>query len=898
MKPQHQQEVDRIFAAALEREPAARSAFLAEACGSDKMLRKEIEDLLECRAAGNPDSGPEAQEATVLLNHAAAGKIIERIGRYEIIKSLGAGGMGQVYLGRDEQLNRLVAIKLLSQYHAGEEERMLRFRQEALSVSALNHPNILTIYEIGEADGRNFIATEFVEGMTLGARIEEGRIPAAESVDIALQIAGALSAAHAAGIIHRDIKPANIMVRSDGLIKVLDFGVAKYEQAENQAPAKKALVETEPGSVIGTAAYMSPEQARGIPVDIRTDIWSLGVVLYEMLAGCRPFAGETAMDIMSAVIERQPPPFSKHGLALPIFLEQLVFKALHKERAARYQTTAELLADLKAVKQKLERQSEDEQANSQQHSTLLRAATEGGSAPAKTVRDPAMTDGQAGSSSAEYIVGRLRQHKYATVAVLITLLVAVAGFLAYRSFVQRPQIESIAVMPFVNEGGNSETEYLSDGMTESLINGLSQLPNLSVKARSSVFRYKGKDADPQRVAAELSVQAVLTGRVVQRGNDLTLYLSLVEGRTGNQIWGVQYERKVGDLVALQKEIARDVSQKLRVRLSGAEERKLTKDYTANAEAYQLYLKGRFHYLRLTTPEVQQGISYIQEAIRLDPNYAPAYVGLSEANRSLALGGEGNPQEFLPKAKAAAQKAIDLDDQLAEAHTALGASIFWYDWNWIEAENQYKRALDLNPNSGDTHLFYAHLLSNTGRHDQALAEIKRSREIEPYSAFFGALEGQFLLHAGKPDEALARLRETYDLAPGFWFPHIFAADAYIEKGMFAEAIAEARRATQLSAGQTFSMALEGYALSKSGKSDEARAVVDRLLSLAKDRFVPPYHLAMVYNGLGDRDQAFAWLERGLQQRDAKMAFLKVDQKLNNLRSEARFVELMRRMGLSQ
>ena len=435
-------------------------------------------------------------------------------------------------------------------------------------------------------------------------------------------------------------------------------------------------------------------------------------------------------------------------------------------------------------------------------------------------------------------------------------------------------------------------------MTDTLINSLSLLPNMSVKARTSVFRYKEKDADPQRIGSELSVQAILSGRVVQRDDNLTLYMSLVDARDGNQLWGERYDRKMADLISLQREIARDVSQKLRARLSGADQQKITKDYTANTEAYQLYLKGRFHILRLTPPEVQKGIAYFNQAIEIDPNYALAYAGISGANRSLALGGEMNPREFLSKSKAAAEKAIEIDDGLAESHTALGASIFWHDWNWNEAENQLKRAIELDPNSAEAHLFYAHLLSNTGRHAEALAEIKRGRELDPFSPFVNALEGQFLVHAGKPDEALARLRETVELAPAFWFPHVFASSAYIEKGMFAEAIAEARRATELSTTQTVSLGLEGYALVKLGKPGEARDVLDRLLKLSKERFVPPYHIALIYNGLGDRDQTFDWLERGFEQRDPKMAFLKVEPKWNNLRDDPRFMDLMRRVGFSQ
>ena len=397
-------------------------------------------------------------------------------------------------------------------------------------------------------------------------------------------------------------------------------------------------------------------------------------------------------------------------------------------------------------------------------------------------------------SSAEYIVTGIKHYKW-SVAIVLSLAMLMIIALGYRSFTRSrspsAQIESIAVLPFTNASGNAEVDYLSDGMTESLINSLSQLPRLSVKARSSVFRYKGKEVEPQQVASDLSVQAILNGRVVQRGDNLTVYLSLVDGRNGNQIWGDQYDRKSSELVTLQNQIAHDVSQKLRARLSGAEEQRITKTYTANAEAYQLYLKGRYHILKLTLSEIQTGISYFQEAIAIDPSYALAYVGLADAYRS-ALVGDMPPTELLPKAREAAKKAIEIDDTLADAHAELGFIIFWYDWDWQAAENEYKRALQLDPDSLDTHLFYAHLLSNTGRHTEALAEVKRSRELDPLNLRTNALEGQFLIHAGRADEGLARLQKTFEMAPDYYFAHLFAASGYIEKGMFTEAIPEARR----------------------------------------------------------------------------------------------------------
>jgi TolB-like protein/Tfp pilus assembly protein PilF len=497
-----------------------------------------------------------------------------------------------------------------------------------------------------------------------------------------------------------------------------------------------------------------------------------------------------------------------------------------------------------------------------------------------------------------FLVGRIKQHQRSFAAGLAVLLLAAIGFgywLYTRGTSNAARIESLAVLPFVNASGNADVEYLSDGITESLINSLSRLPKLSVKARSSVFRYKGKEVEPQQVAKELSVQAILNGRLVHRGDDLALYLSLVDARNGNQLWGERYNRKLTDLVALQSEIERDVSQKLRARLSGTDEQKLAKNYTANAEAYQLYLKGRYHALKLTPPETQKGISYFQQAIEIDPSYALAYVGLADAYRSLPIAAEMSSTELLPKAKAAAQKAIEIDDALAEAHAILGFIIFWYDWSWNAAENQYKRALELNPNSADTHLFYAHLLSETGRHAEALAEAKRARQLDPLSIYINANEGQFLIHAGQTDEGLARLQKTFELDPNYWLAHSLASSAYIEKGMFAEAVVEARKAKELLTVSTHSTAFGAYALAKSGKQAEARAMLEELLKLSTERYVPPYNIALIYNGLDERDETLAWLERGFEKRDVRMVLLKVEPKWNNLRADPRFQDLLRRVG---
>ncbi|HSQ19808.1 MAG TPA: hypothetical protein VLR92_05480, partial [Blastocatellia bacterium] len=484
----------------------------------------------------------------------------------------------------------------------------------------------------------------------------------------------------------------------------------------------------------------------------------------------------------------------------------------------------------------------------------------------------------------------------ATLSLLITVLV---GALFYRrSQAGGEAINSLAVLPLVNIGGNADAEYLSDGITEDLINNLSQLPELKVMSRSSVFRYKGREIDARAVGDALRVQAVLTGTIAQQGDDLSVSVEMADARDDSHLWGAKYKRKLTDIVVLQSEITRDVSRKLREPLSGADEQKLVKNYTENSEAYQLYLKGRYHVLKLTRSEVQTGVSYFQKAVGVDPSYTLAYVGLADAYRVLALAGELPSTEELPKAKAAAQKAVALDDNLAEAHAVLGFIIFWYDWDWKAAENQFIRALVLDPNSAETHEAYAHLLSYTGRHAEGLAEIKRARELDPLNLRTNALEGAMLINAGQSDNALVSLQEALELEPDNWFAQEYAASAYIEKGMFADAVAEARKARDLSEYSTRPTAFLAYSLAKSGRGAEARAELEGLLKLSTQRYVSPYNIAMIYNGLGARDKMLAWLERGYQQRDPRMVFLKVEPKWNNSRDDPRFQDLLRRVGFPQ
>jgi len=495
----------------------------------------------------------------------------------------------------------------------------------------------------------------------------------------------------------------------------------------------------------------------------------------------------------------------------------------------------------------------------------------------------------------KYLSAKLKEHKAGAGLAVAAFVIAVAAIIYFGR--SEKAIHSLAVLPLENASADANSEYMSDGITESLINTLSQLPGLKVMPRTTAFRYKGQQVDPQKVGRDLRVDAVLTGKVIQQGENLIIQAELTNAADGSQLWGERYNRKLADIFSLQEEIGKEISQKLRLKLTGEEEKRLTKRYTENAEAYELYLKGRYHLNKLMPTEVQTSVLYFQQAIAIDPSYALAYVGLADANRALVLSVDLPATEFFPKSKAATQKAIEIDNRLAEAHASLGFAILFYDWDWKTAENQFKRALELNPNSADTHLAYAGLLAVTGRHAEAVAEIRRARELDPLNLRASALEGQFLILAGQADEGLARLQQTFQLEPNFFPAHLFASIAYLEKEMYREAIVEATRARDLSGGHAEAIATIGYILAISGKRDEARAVLDELKKRSTERYVPPYNFALVYNGLGERDETFAWLERGVEQRDPKMLFLKVGPQWNNLRDDPRFQELLRRVGFA-
>jgi serine/threonine-protein kinase len=825
------------------------------------------------------------------------------ISHYRIVSKIGAGGMGEVYLAQDtSELGRTVALKIVPAEVAKDKDRLQRFTQEARTVSNLNHPNILTVYEFGQADSASFIATEYIDGVTLREHLSSRRLKLIDVLDLAIQIVAALNAAHEAGVTHRDLKPENVMVRRDQIVKVLDFGLAKLsetlsnKQLDSEA-GTKVFVQTEPGLVMGTVSYMSPEQSVGKGVDQRTDIWSFGVVLYEMIAGRVPFQGKDIHRQIIAIQETEPAPLSQLVEGVPDRLAEIVTKCLAKDKDERYQTAKDLLIDLRNLRRKLDVDAEIERTVA----PGLRN-TSGGSSGAST-QGPQINSGGTSAvqlsttSSAEYVVTGIKQHKLAVAIVVLVLIVGGAGLALFvRAHNTEGAIDSIAVLPFENKSNAADTEYLSDGLAESLIYRLSQLPNLKVSPTSSVMRYKGKGTDVKTIASELGVSAVMTGRIAQRGDNLTISVELVDVRNNKLLWGEQYERKMSDLLATQREIAAAIAQKLQLKLAGNEAKGITKRYTDNNEAYQLYLKGRFHFARRTDEDIGRSIELFQQAIKLDPNFALAYVGVSESYNVMPSYPYMSPHEANPLAKAAVAKALEIDPDLPEAHTVAGMIAATYDWDWVKAEREFKRSLELDPNLAITHYRYAWVyLSPMGRHDEAIAEMKRAMELEPLSLVQGANFAAVYLYARQFDKALDQAKKTFDLDPNLVTGQNWMCHAYDVNGMYAESLAISEKVTQSNRSLLAGL---GYAYAKSSQGQKAEAVLKQWKEIEKTKYVSNYWIAIVHAALGEKDAAFAELEKASQAHDWFFQRLKVDPFMDPLRDDPRFKDLVRRLGLPE
>jgi serine/threonine-protein kinase len=900
MTPERWKQVDQLLQEALVRDSAERAAFLAEACGADDELRHEVESLLgfHDRAENFIETPPSDVAADWLaVEESRAG---QPIGHYQLIRRIGRGGMGEVYLARDTRLGRHAALKLLQTSLTRDAARVRRFRQEARAASALNHPNILTIYEVGQVDstagGAQFIAAEFVDGQTLRELCRSEGLALGAALDMLIQVAGALAAAHEAGIIHRDIKPENIMVRKDGLVKVLDFGIAKLtEQAMRPHDASFARVTTQPGVLMGTVSYMSPEQARGLEVDERSDLFSLGVVMYETLTGRAPFEGETTGDVLVALLVGEPRPLTRYVAKLPEALQEIIDRALAKSVERRYQTARELGADLKRLKEELEFAARLKERRGSKDDILTLAVGVGVDAAEhstfETLQEvkPPRSRGDARFAG---LRGLLRQRGVLLATVTLALII-IAAALAWRRFAPHEiAYDSVAVLPFANAADDPQMAYLPDGLTESLIDSLSQLPDLRVSAHSTVSGYNGREIDPRQAGKELQAQAVIMGRVAQRGDRLLIRVELVDTTDGSRVWGDEFQRARPEIVAAQREIAREIAAKLRRRLSPGAQRQLDKRHSNDGKAYDLYAQGRYLYRQFARESLEKALDYFQRAVAQDSRYALAYCGVADIYMSLSSVYLPS-SEAMPRAREAALNAIELDETLPEAHEAM-AVVKWYgDWDWAGAEREFKRALQINPNFVDARVNYTTLLLQQKRFEEALQVIRQAKAHDPASLRAMGKEGEVYLFMRQYDRAIEIFRKVLDLGPDFVPNQRSLSLALSLQGRHQEAI-ELLKQLQT----TTDVELKAGIYARAGRRDESLKLLGELKARAAREYVSPVSLARVYIGLGDKEQALVWLRKAYDERSAYLVNIGVHPAYDPLRSDSRFDDLLRGVGLAR
>jgi len=755
------------------------------------------------------------------------------ISHYRVLKRLGGGGMGVVYEAEDTKLARRVALKFLPDHLISNPQALERFRREARAASAMNHPNICTIYEINDTEDRIFISMELLEGQLLKELISDQPLPTKRLVDLALDITEALDAAHSEGLLHRDLKPSNIFVTARyGRAKILDFGLAK-PSLENAVTAMDDLTSsrdlTSTGATVGTVNYMSPEQARGEALDATSDLFSLGALLYEMATGRPAFPGRTWGLVLNGVMNKKP--VSARGLNpnLPRRLEQIVLQLLEKDRTRRYQSAKALAADLHALQHELDSGS----------SSRVRSES-----PARRELKP---------------------------------------------------VSSIAVLPFHNATQDPNNEYLSDGITETIIDTLSRLPHLRVMARSTVFRHKTANVDPIAVGRELAVNVVLTGRVSQMGERLVIRAELVDVNRGWQLWGEQYGREMRDIFEVQEEIASEISSKLQLKLSSDEKKRIRKRPTEDASAYKLYLKGRYCWHNRSEEQVRAAITNFQEAIRLDPSYARAYSGLADCYATLSFVLSGNPKEHMPKARAAAAKALEIDPGLAEAHASRAMVTYRYDWNFQEAEREFTRAIELSPGYAAGHQWYGECLTAMERYGESLEELHRTLELDPLSPISNAVLAGMHFFARHYEAAIEQSAKSLELDANFWPALLFRGMAYECQKEFALAEEALGRGLDGSRRSSMMLAAIGHAYVSAGKRELAEKILGELCSPPVSRYVAPVYPAIVAAGLGQRAMAFDELERAVTERSGWLVFLRVDPRFDVLREDQRFQQILERMA---
>jgi serine/threonine-protein kinase len=874
MKPERWSSIEELFHSACNVPEDQRDSFLHQACQGDEFLRLEVQSLLKHSA--KPESILEQPAIAIVAAAIAVDEVWfdatllagKTISHYRILERIGSGGMGVVYKAEDLRLGRYVALKLLPHVLAADPNALQRFEREACSASALNHPNICTVFEIDESEGLHLMAMELIDGETLKERVARGRLEIPQVLDIAVEICSALEAAHAVGIIHRDIKPSNILITPQGHTKLLDFGVAKRvgPGSEPGADALKSggtkgfdLRLTYAGSALGTAAYMSPEQASREEVDARSDLFSLGAVVYEMATGKHPFPGTDIGEVLLAIRLQSPPPMKQINPAVPAELIRITAKAMEKNPSGRYQTAAAMRSDLEALRERFKKRA-----------------------------------GRRNTVLVTVLCGVLL-----LTAGAASLRISRAGrWISGKPSHVAPEIKSLAVLPLRNLTGDDSEEYLVDGMTDALISNLAQIKSLRVISRDSVMGYKNKRKGPAEIARELNVDVLVAGSVIRSGDSLRIEAQLIRAPNEMPVWAKTYWRNMNDVLALQNDVSRAISSEVQAELNPQAPIRVSTEQPVNPEAYQLYLRGRYCWNKRTDEGYDKAIHFFQRAIAIQPDYAKAYAGLAD---SFAMLGIWKTQgltraETISLARSNVQRALELDDSLAEAHASLGSISYVYDWDWPLAEKEFRRAIELNPNYATGHHWYAYYCFSRNRLEEGLQEIRVAQQLDPQSLIIHNDVGQLLYQARRYDEAIEEERRTLEMDETLPWPHLWLGLTYLAKQQASEAIAELQTYASLSGADPGAMALLGMAYARTGHVAEAQRVLQDLRALPTEKYHSTAQVAFLLDALGQRDEAFVWLDRVFPDRPRPFKALHVMPYLDPLRSDPRFQDLQRRVGL--